>query len=116
MDGRPTAAKHLLFDLAQLVKNRLVAITDSVTSLHTDKSAGRRYSFRRSIMSKAKTTDAGKRKQKKGSTPASGTYMATGGELHQVDAVAIILSGKGAFIAAAKTRQWDREKSVRTLV
>jgi hypothetical protein len=32
MDDRPTAAKHMLFDLAQLVKNRLVPFTDSVTS------------------------------------------------------------------------------------
>jgi hypothetical protein len=46
-------------------------------------------------MSKAKRTDAGKRKQDKGSTPASGTHMVAGGELHQVDTVAVILSDKG---------------------
>jgi catalase len=32
------------------------------------------------------------------------------------DAGVVDVSDKDAFIAAAKTRQWDREKSVRTLV
>jgi catalase len=31
------------------------------------------------------------------------------------DAGVVDASAKDAFIAAAKTRQWDREKSVRTL-
>jgi catalase len=31
------------------------------------------------------------------------------------DAGVVDTNDKGAFIAAAKTRQWDREKSVRTL-
>jgi catalase len=31
------------------------------------------------------------------------------------DAGVVDINNKGAFIAAAKTRQWDREKSVRTL-
>jgi len=31
------------------------------------------------------------------------------------DAGVVPASNSGAFIAAAKTRQWDREKSVRTL-
>jgi len=31
------------------------------------------------------------------------------------DAGVVEASDKDAFIAAAKTRQWDREKSVRTL-
>jgi catalase len=31
------------------------------------------------------------------------------------DAGVVDANDKGAFIAAAKTRQWDREKSVRTL-
>ena len=60
-----------------------------------------------------KTGNSGKYPQNKGSSSNGDSHQAAGGELHQV--AGGDTSDKDAFIAAAKTRQWDREKSVRTL-
>lgn len=80
------------------------------------------------------TSNSGKRRQEKGSTASAGSQQAAGGEPYQIaggehpalttnqgvanvgiDAGVVDASDKTASIAAAKNRQWDRDKLVRTL-
>lgn len=72
-------------------------------------------------MSKKKTvSDSGKQKKEEGSVPYTKSQLASGKELLKIanvgqDAGVVDANNGDAFIAAAKTRQWGREKKVRTL-
>jgi catalase len=77
-------------------------------------------------MSPKKTaSSSGKRTRGKGSAPSGDSFLADGGELHQIageehpalttNQGVTLGSDKDAYLAAAKTSQWDRKKNVRTL-